>query len=406
MLVGKEDKRRKHSIVVRLLVGSSILGICDAMAWFFRGNESTTGYYMVRISNYLVFFLFYIYGLLVADHLMACLYDVKKKFWDCPKWCITCKILCFIGIAMYTTNLAHPFLYTFDDTNHYYRLDLFISSQVVGIITILIFLVVVFENAKKLSDEEVLSNLFLAVLPILSIVIMMAYYGISLTYLSMMLASLACFVEFSIERAKLNDRKYYEIKEQETALMMSQVTPHFIFNSLAAIRSQVLEDPDEAYDTIGEFARFLRSNLNSKRLEGTVSLEEELDSTWVYIKLEKLRFGEKLQVDLDVEDDTFQVPAMSVQTMVENAIKHGIKPKGEGNIWITEREEDGFHVIRIKDDGEGFDVSQAPTDAKEHIGLNSTKERIRYSCKGNVEVKSTIGEGTEIIISIPVDKAD
>lgn len=402
MAAGKEEKYLKHKTIVKLLIGSSILGLCDAMAWFYRGNETTTGYYMVRISNYFVFVLFYLYGVFAGEYLLYCLDERKVKLFERPKWFFFCRLACIACIVMFTINLAHPFLYDFDATNHYYRLAFFPISQAVGIVIILVFLFHVFGNVRKLSDEETISCLSLSVLPVMALIVTIAYYGVSLTYLSMMGASVACFVAYCIERAKLNDRRHYELRERETALMMSQVTPHFIFNSLAAIRGQILEDPDEAYDTIGEFARYLRSNLNSKRLETNITLEEELDTTWVYIKLEKLRLGEKLQIDLDVENDQVKVPAMSIQTMVENAIKHGIKPKGEGNILISEREEDGYHVIRVKDDGVGFDIETLPSDGKEHIGVYSTKERIRYSCNGRMEINSAVGEGTEVSFYIPM----
>lgn len=401
MVVGKEDKYRKHKTVVKLLICACLLGLGDAMAWFYRGNESEVGYYMVRVSNYVVFVFFYLYGLLASDFLLYCLVDDKATIKKRPTWNIVVRCISILGIWMFTVNVFHPWLYDFDATNHYYRLEWFTISQVIGIVASLIFLFVVFGNIRKLSDEDTISSLSLAVLPVIALIITIAVYGISLTYMSMMGAVMVCFVAYAIERAKINDQKNYELRERETALMMSQVSPHFIYNSLAAIRAQVVDDPDAAYDTIGEFATYLRANLNTKQLEGTISLADELEHVMVYVNLEKLRLGDKLLVECAVENEEIQVPAMCVQTMVENAIKHGIKPKGEGNVWITEHEEQNVYIIYIKDNGVGFDVESATDDGKVHIGMHSVEERVRYMCGGTVEFKSEIGSGTEVKIIIP-----
>lgn len=406
MAFGKEDRFQKHNTLVKLLGCAAILGVCDALAWAYRGNETHIGYYMVRWSNFLVFILFFVYGFLAADYLIYCLTESEKKihFLARPVWYRVLLVMSIVGIGMFVSNIFVPWLYDFDATNHYYRLSGFIVTQILGIIIAFICLGAVFRKAKQLSDEDTIACVCLGTMPILSFIIAIFYYGVSLTYIAIIAAVMVSFATYVINKAKVSDQRKYELRERETALMMSQVSPHFVYNSLAAIRSQVLDDPEAAYDTIGEFASFLRSNLNAKRLEEKVTLKNEIETTWVYINLEKLRLGDNLQVDTEIEDENILLPAMTLQPMIENAIRHGIKPKGKGHITISEEKENGFYVIRIKDDGIGFDTTNVNFDGKEHIGMHSVTERIKYMCHGNVEYKSTVDLGTEIKIYIPTDE--
>ena len=128
-----------------------------------------------------------------------------------------------------------------------------------------------------------------------------------------------------------------------------------------------------------------------------------MEHTRVYLSLEKLRFEDKLTVEFDIKDEDYKVPALSIQPMVENAVKHGIRKSasGRGSVKISTREMDDYHVIMIEDDGVGFNTEALATMDDTHIGVKNVMKRLEMECKGTLEFESSEGKGTICTIRIP-----
>ena len=175
-----------------------------------------------------------------------------------------------------------------------------------------------------------------------------------------------------IEQMKLKS----SIKETEAKVLKAQMNPHFMFNALNSIRALVLEDPSKAQQGITQLSNILRSSLIADR-RTTISLKEELRTVEDYLALEKVRYEERLQTKWDVDDDTLgiQVPPMMLQTLVENAIKHGVqKAIGWGFIEInTGLENDNLH-IKIRNTGQLFST-ESDSEAG-GFGLKNTAQRL------------------------------
>ncbi|MBR5088574.1 MAG: hypothetical protein IK093_04020 [Ruminiclostridium sp.] len=131
-----------------------------------------------------------------------------------------------------------------------------------------------------------------------------------------------------------------------------------------------------------------------------ISFTKELEYTKVYADIEQIRFP-NIRLDYDIQDKDFEIPALTVQPMVENAISHGVRIREEGFVSVTMRLIDGWHEIIIKGDGKGFDVDAALNADKTHIGLRNVRERVEKICGGTFSVSSVIGEGSDIVIRIP-----
>ena len=175
-----------------------------------------------------------------------------------------------------------------------------------------------------------------------------------------------------VEQMKLKS----SIKETEAKVLKAQMNPHFMFNALNSIRALVLEDPSKAQQGITQLSNILRSSLIADR-RTTISLKEELRTVEDYLALEKVRYEERLQTKWDVDDDTLgiQVPPMMLQTLVENAIKHGVqKAIGWGFIEInTGLENDNLH-IKIRNTGQLFST-ESDSEAG-GFGLKNTAQRL------------------------------
>lgn len=207
------------------------------------------------------------------------------------------------------------------------------------------------------------------------------------------------------ERAELER----QLQKSRVELMTSQIQPHFIYNTLNSIRTLIKVDPEAAYQTTYDFSNYLRGNLNSMEGRETIPFSEELRHIQAYVNIEKIRFGDRIQVEFLLETRSFQVPALSVQPLVENAIKHGLCKKLEGGtVWVRSYETSDSYVVEVEDNGVGFDIDTLENQNTEHtsIGLNNIRFRVTALSGGNMEIKSFPGKGTKVTLRFSREKRE
>jgi len=194
-----------------------------------------------------------------------------------------------------------------------------------------------------------------------------------------------------------------ELTQKQISVMLSQIQPHFIYNALVVIRQLCKIDPKTAEETVLEFSEYLRGNLDSLTLNVPVPFEKELHHVETYLKIEKKRFGDKLNVVYDIKAKVFLIPALTLQPIVENAVRYGITKKERGGTVEIKTEEAGNSiVVTVTDDGVGFDVhQQAGGDGRSHVGIENTRSRLAAMCGGTLAIESGIGKGTTAVITIP-----
>lgn len=216
-----------------------------------------------------------------------------------------------------------------------------------------------------------------------------------------------CMGSVRIVRFMEQDKK---LKEQEAELadgririMLSQIQPHFLYNSLNSIYHLCAVDPQRAQQAISDFSDYLRGNLNSLTRTSLIGFEQELEHIRLYLSLEKMRFEDRLKIEYDIQTTDFRIPALTIQPLVENAIKHGISKKEEGGIVkITARKrEDGYEVI-VSDNGNGYDESVINKDGRIHVGIMNVRSRLEQMCQGKLLVESEPGKGTRACVWIPI----
>ncbi len=193
-----------------------------------------------------------------------------------------------------------------------------------------------------------------------------------------------------------------ELTQNRISLMLSQIQPHFLFNTLASIRALCTINPLMAQETIDEFSDYLRGNLNSLTQNYLIPFSQEMQLVKAYLAIEQKRFGIYLNVIYDLQFSDFFIPSLTLQPIVENAVRHGITKKETGGTLVihTEKAKDGV-LIRITDDGVGFDPNRPPEEERLHLGVENVRGRLSAMCSGTMEIKSCIGEGTTVIISLP-----
>ena len=152
---------------------------------------------------------------------------------------------------------------------------------------------------------------------------------------------------------------------------------------------------------IERFGVYLRRNIEVLNQTELIPLAKELEHTRAYAEIEELRFS-NIHVDYDIQVIDIRVPALSIQPLVENAIRHGVRGRKEGRVTVCTRRIGNEDQIVIRDNGKGFDVSGVKEDGGIHIGIANVRSRLEQMCGGRLDIDSRIGKGTTIVMRIPI----
>ena len=292
-------------------------------------------------------------------------------------------------------NIFTGLFFTAEDGIYIRSKTMIISQGYQFVMFTVIFFVAIF-NKKLVLREKIAFSLY-CFLPLIAIILQNIFKGYAIAYLSIIISIeiLFFFVNVSKNIQIIEEQK--KNKESQIKLMVSQIQPHFIYNSLSSISTLIPIDPNRAQKALDEFSEYLRGNLSSLTETHLVSFENELKHTKTYIELEKMRFDDRLKVIYDIKAIDFNVPCLSIQPIVENAIKHGILQKLEGGTLIIKTyEDDKYYYVEVNDDGVGFDINSVDFSSNKHIGLENIKYRIEKMGNGEMNISSQIDKGTKV----------
>ena len=184
--------------------------------------------------------------------------------------------------------------------------------------------------------------------------------------------------------------------------MVLQMRPHFIFNTLMSIHSLCRLDPQKAQQITTDFTNYLRRNFNAVASDSTIPFSTELEHTRAYLAVEQAQHGAMLSVDYDTPFTHFRLPALTLQPIVENAVKHGMDPY-HGPLCISIRTQStdfGVEII-VEDNGSGFDTSD---NGEPHLALKNIQQRLEFMCDGSLAIIPRDEGGTVVTITIPLRK--
>ena len=190
-----------------------------------------------------------------------------------------------------------------------------------------------------------------------------------------------------------------EIAHERASVMVLQMRPHFIYNTLMSIYSLCMFEPQKARQITLDFTNYLRRNLNAVASDSAIPFSTELEHTRAYLAVEQAQFGDMLVVEYDTPFTRFRLPPLTLQPIVENAVKHGMNPySGALRIFVrTRRTEAGTEIV-VGDNGLGFDEAGIN---ESHTTLINIRQRLKFMCGGNMEIASRDGGGTVVTMTIP-----
>ncbi len=421
MSTGFKNFDKKGAVYLRIILAcASLTGFCGAVALIFDGNDSETAFILVRISNYLVFALTYAnvaLGLLYfRSRILFGAFDAEdKKNIEYGMFYSTYFGigLCVVGFVLLSVSQFTNTLYNFDGANSFQRLQPFFLQQIIPGVVIFAAFLFGARFLKFADRHERLSLIFTALLAVCFFVTSLLpgsfvehrFMGANMAECAGILlfaGYIASSASRAFRREQLIATKDAAIKEQRIRIMQNQIRPHFIFNSILAIKQLCIEEPVKAAEELQHFAWFLRANLEAMTDEEPVPVEKEIECIKEYVALEQADPASRFTVKYDIGFLDFKVPLLSVEPMVENAIRHGIASRNSGGeVKISTLRDGDRGVIMVEDNGIGFG-SETPQQAQHRsIGIKNSQDRLSLMCGGDLNIAST-GNGTIVRISVPL----
>lgn len=413
LVVYREKQSRLDKLYIDMLQCNIFLQIANISSWLFDGWQGIWGGLLVRSSNLFMFLLsFMLIGTFInyfAEYIRERDGVVIRELRIC--WLIICIGIIFLLISQFV-----PLYYFIDGNNVYHRGDFYWLSNAIGMAAMLpgVWMVIKFRHILSIKEKIAFSAYY--VLPMAAAVSHIFIYGAVSLHVVNTLVVVCIYILIQAEQAnKLNEKeleiernhttimeKELELQKSRISIMLSQIQPHFLYNSLTGIKDLCDTDPEMASTALEHFAFFLRGNLDSLADTRLIPFRKEIEHVKDYLYLEKIRFEEKLNVEWALEYMDFRLPPLTLQPIVENAVRYGItKKKGGGTLVIQSCKIGNDVVIDIKDDGVGFDVYKTKSDGRTHIGIDNVRDRLAMQCEGSLLIESELGAGTKAKIILP-----
>ena len=324
-----------------------------------------------------------------------------------------CNILIIAeGIVLVTAFALHAFAIV----DIHYLLPVAYALLLTSITTAVVYTVIHFIHKRNCWSALAIVSPF-AILLALILEYLQFYWMGTLGFDTGMLCHLASVMVLVIEsillfrQLRMEYTKTLRVREENRNLQIQMLTdrirPHFILNTVGAIRSLIPRDPERAADLLYDFSKYMREKLEQKDYGKPIPFKEELEHIRTYLKLEGARFGDTVQVIYHLQDTAFHVLPLTIQPFVENAIKHGLfQVENGGVLTISSYAGEHCHVVEVVDNGIGFDASNldAILENKSSVGLRSALMRLEKEMKAKVTIHSrtdTAQSGTHVRIEIP-----
>lgn len=304
-----------------------------------------------------------------------------------------------IELIMLQFTLNTKLFYYIDENNGFSRgpwYPLICAPVIASLVAILAGLI---RRRKKLQQKR-FYTLVICLLP-LTILSFVHLYVSVFSYLSlcMVFFIMSMFSIILLDLIEQYVKQQEEIARQRANIMVLQMRPHFIYNTMTSIYYLCEQDPQKAKKVTLDFTKYLRKNFTAIVSESTVPFHEELEHTRAYLAVEQAQFEDTLFVDYDTPHTNFRLPPLTLQPIVENAVKYGHDPDSDPlHITIQTRETEAGSEIIVEDDGPGFKAFDVTTP---HIALDNIRQRLEMMCGGKITITERDGGGTAVKIMIP-----
>ena len=404
------DKTRSRPFIncfTALLATNILMLLGESGLWIFGGLPENVP--LLKLCAFLSFGLGAVLEVLYAYCLIGFVRERQKISW---KYANVIAVIGVVYLCIVVISLFNGMLFDFDSNGYYVDGEYYFIVRFLDFIILLLEIFTVIRFWKILTLKGTISLLSFSVLPLLTMPLLSCWdptplymaTTVSLLLIYMLTRQLSEKEIQLVEKNRELAQKERQITENRISTMISQIQPHFIYNTLGTIHQLCLEQPEKAAELTRSFSQYLRGNFSELNNSVPIRFSQELNHIKCYMSIEQVRFPD-IQTEYDLKAEDFNLPALSVQPLVENAVKHGLMGlESGGKITVSTYETDTDYCVCVKDNGVGFDKT-AFYDKKKHIGIENIRERLTAMCGGTLTVDSVLGKGTTAVITIPKEEA-
>ena len=258
---------------------------------------------------------------------------------------------------------------------------------------------------RRLLPRKVYLSFFIALLPMtVTVLVQMFADAFLLLNICTVLTALSMYGLVLSDQIEQDLRQQREIAQQRASIMVLQMRPHFIYNTMTSIYCLCSQDPDKAQQVVMDFTTYLRKNFTAVASAAPIPFSSELEHTRAYLAVEQAQYSKSLSVEYNTPHASFRVPPLTLQPIVENAVKHGRDPNaGPLCISIQTRKTGTGSEITVADNGCGYDPAD---DNEPHIALKNIRQRLELMCGGSLTITPNDGGGTVVTVTIPNSAAE
>ena len=315
-------------------------------------------------------------------------------------------LMTFVGVlwvvyfALLVVTQFTTVIYTVTPDNVYRRGAWYPVLLIAPVLLMLLNLLSLWRRRSKLTRQQMLAFALYLLIPMGCMIVQMLSYGLLMIVIGSCVAALCMFLFMLRDQQDRYAAQQREIANQRNSILVLQMRPHFIYNTLMTIYSLCNQDPQKARQVTADFTDYLRKNFNALGSETPIPFSAELEHTRAYLAVEQAQHQQLLQVEYDTQFTFFRVPPLTLQPIAENAVKHGLDPyRGALHIVIRTCRTDKASVIVVEDNGPGF---AAAGESESHNALTNIRQRLELMCGGKMEITAREEGGTKVTIRIPL----
>ena len=391
---------------IRLMFANIFMLTGEVLIWLTGGVPGRvvllkTGFVLSCGCGYLVLICF-------AYCLVSFLREKKKVSW---KFAHAIAVSCAVSAVLNIMSVYNGTLFYIDATGTFTYTDLYMIDNLFDLSIIFTQIIYVLKYRKTLTRRGTLILLTFSIFPLAAMPLQL-FWDTTPKCMATTMSLIALYMLFQgeltrqlAEKKKDLAEKEHQLGESRIATMISQIQPHFIYNTLGTIEQLCLEQPERASKLVHDFSLYLRGNFSQIDNAALIGISRELEHVRHYADIEQTRFPD-MTIRFDLHSSEFLLPALTIQPLVENAIKHGLmKLESGGTVTICTFETDRHYCVSVVDDGVGFDPSVLRDETK-HIGIRNIRGRLEAMCNGTLMIDSAPGKGTTALIRIPKEDED
>ena len=369
---------------IRLMFANIFMLTGEVLIWLTDGVPGRvvllkTGFVLSCGCGYLVLICF-------AYCLVSFLREKKKVSW---KFARAIAVSCAISAVLNIMSVYNGTLFYIDATGTFTYTDLYMIVNLFDLSIIFTQIIYVLKYRKTLTRRGTFILLTFSIFPLAAMPLQL-FWDTTPKCMATTMSLIALYMLFQGELTRQLAEKKKELAEKERQLgesriatMISQIQPHFIYNTLGTIEQLCLEQPERASKLVHDFSLYLRGNFSQIDHAALIGLSKELEHVRHYADIEQTRFPD-MTIRFDLHSSEFLLPALTIQPLVENAIKHGLmKLESGGTLTICTFETDRHYCVSVVDDGVGFDPSVLRDETK-HIGIRNIRGRLEAMCNGTL----------------------